>query len=59
MAHHRFVLPESQIVSTARDLGIIFGDRSPEAMHCDRVQAGTKGSKPARKCSKTKTADAK
>ena len=33
VAHHRFVLPESQIVSTARDLGIIFGDRSPEAMH--------------------------
>ena len=59
VAHHRFVLPESQIVSTARDLGIIFGDRKPEEMHCDRVQACTKGTKPARKCAKSKSADAK
>ena len=59
VAHHRFVSPDSQVVSTARDLGIIFGDRSPEEMHSDRVQTGTKGSKPARKCCKSKSAASK
>ena len=59
VAHHRFVSPDSQVVSTARDLGIIFGDRSPDEMHSDRVQTGTKGSKPARKCCKSKSAASK
>ncbi len=59
VAHHRFVSPDSQVVSTARDLGIIFGDRSPEEMHKDRAQASTKGSKPARKCCKSKSAASK
>ncbi len=59
VAHHRFVSPSSQIVSTARDLGIIFGDRSPEDMHCDRVQATNKTTKPARKCCKSKSAESK
>ena len=59
VAHHRFVSTDSQVVSTARDLGIIFGDRSPEEMHSDRVQTGTKGSKPARKCCKSKSAASK
>ena len=59
VAHHRFVCPNSQIVSTARDLGIIFGDRTPEEMHKDRKPASTKGSKPTRKCCKSKAADSK
>ena len=59
VAHHRFVSPDSQVVSTARDLGIIFGDRSPEELHSDRIQTGTKGSKPARKCCKSKSAASK
>ena len=59
VAHHRFVCPDSQIVSTARDLGIIFGDRAPEEMHKDRKQASTKADKPARKCCKSKAADSK
>ncbi len=59
VAHHRFVSPDSQIVSTARDLGIIFGDRTPEEMHKDRIQADTKGSKPARKCCKSKSSASK
>ena len=54
VAHHRFVSPDSQIISTARDLGIIFGDRTPEEMHSDRVQAATPAEKPARKCCKSK-----
>ena len=54
VAHHRFVSPDSQIISTARDLGIIFGDRTPEEMHSDRVQAGKTAEKPARKCCKSK-----
>ena len=59
VAHHRFVQPDSQIVSTARDLGIIFGDRSPEELHADRQQAAATETKPARKCSKSKSADSK
>ncbi len=54
VAHHRFVSPDSQIISTARDLGIIFGDRAPEEMHSDRIQAATPAEKPARKCCKSK-----
>ena len=54
VAHHRFVSPDSQIVSTARDLGIIFGDRTPEEMHSDRRQAETPAAKQARKCCKKK-----
>ena len=60
VAHHRFVNPDSQIISTARDLGIIFGDRSPEELHSDRKKAAaTKAAKPARKCCKSKSADSK
>lgn len=55
VAHHRFVSPDSQIVRTARDLGIIFGDRNPEEMHSDRNQSSTKGTKPSRKCCKSKS----
>ena len=44
----RLVQPDSQIVQTARDLGIIFGDREPEDLH-DRPKAG----KAARKTSKS------
>ena len=54
VAHHRFVNPDSQIISTARDLGIIFGDRAPEEMHSDRAQAAKPAGKPARKCCKSK-----
>ncbi len=54
VAHHRFVSPDSQIISTARDLGIIFGDRTPEEMHSDRIKAETPAAKPARKCCKSK-----
>ena len=54
VAHHRFVSPDSQIISTARDLGIIFGDRTPEEMHSDRAKAATPAEKPARKCCKSK-----
>ena len=59
VAHHRFVSPDSQIISTARDLGIIFGDRAPEEMHSDRTQADTKAAKTARKCCKSKSASSK
>ena len=59
VAHHRFVSPDSQVVSTARDLGIIFGDRNPDEMHSDRVQAGSKAGKPTRKCCKSKSAASK
>ena len=59
VAHHRFVSPDSQVVSTARDLGIIFGDRTPDEMHSDRVQAGSKAGKPTRKCCKSKSAASK
>ncbi len=59
VAHHRFVSPDSQIVSTARDLGIIFGDRNPEEMHSDRNQACTKGPKATRKSCKSKSAASK
>ena len=54
VAHHRFVNPDSQIISTARDLGIIFGDRDPEEMHSDRAQAAKPAGKSARKCCKSK-----
>lgn len=54
VAHHRFVSPDSQIISTARDLGIIFGDRTPEEMHSDRAKADKTAPKPARKCCKSK-----
>ena len=59
VAHHRFVSPDSQIISTARDLGIIFGDRAPEEMHSDRTQADTKAAKTTRKCCKSKSASSK
>jgi hypothetical protein len=59
VAHHRFVSPDSQIVSTARDLGIIFGDRNPETMHSDRNQACTKEPKATRKSCKSKSAASK
>ena len=59
VAHHRFVSPDSQIIGTARDLGIIFGDRSPEELHSDRKQASGKTAKPARKCCKNKTSASK
>ncbi len=59
VAHHRFVSPDSQIIGTARDLGIIFGDRSPEELHSDRKQASGKAAKPARKCCKNKTSASK
>ena len=54
VAHHRFVSPDSQIISTARDLGIIFGDRTPEEMHSDRAKADKAAPKTARKCCKSK-----
>ncbi len=47
VAQRRVVLPDSQIVQTARDLGIIFGDRGPEELHCDRKPA-----KAAKSCKK-------
>ena len=59
VAHHRFVNPDSQIISTARDLGIIFGDRSPEEMHKDRKKACTTEGKSSRKCCKAKSAQSK
>ena len=59
VAHHRFVNPDSQIISTARDLGIIFGDRSPEEMHHDRKRVCSTKKEPARKCCKSKSAKSK
>ena len=58
-AHHRFVDPASQIISTARDLGIIFGDRSPEEMHSDRKKTVPTEGKPPRRCAKSKSAKTK
>ncbi len=45
----RVVQPDSQIVQTARDLGIIFGDRRPEELHCDRIPAKPTGNKGGKK----------
>ena len=59
VAHHRFVDPDSQIISTARDLGIIFGDRIPEELHSDRKKANPKKVKAPGKCAKSKSADSK
>ncbi len=53
VSHRRLVEPNSQIVQTARDLGIILGDRRPDELHSDRKQAAPAKSK-GRKASKTK-----
>ncbi len=45
----RVVEPESQIVQTARDLGIIFGDRGAEKLHSDRQVAAPAAAKSCRK----------
>ncbi len=39
VSQRRMVEPTSQIVRTARDLGIIFGDLGPEELHTDRQPA--------------------
>ena len=54
IARPRMVDAESQIVQTARDLGIIFGDRRPEEVfiHANSEKAET--AKPAAKPRKTK-----
>ncbi len=52
----RLVDPESQIVATARDLGIIFGDRPAEALMSDHKKEEPEGKKPARKACKSKEA---
>lgn len=52
----RLVDPESQIVATARDLGIIFGDRPAEALMSDHKKDEPAGKKPARKACKSKEA---
>ncbi len=48
VATRRFVRPDSQIVSTARDLGIIFGDRMPDELYSHRQTAPEKSAKPTR-----------
>ena len=48
--------PDSQIVATARDLGIIFGDRPAEALMSDHKKEESEGKKPARKACKSKEA---
>ena len=52
----RLVDPDSQIVATARDLGIIFGDRPAEALMSDHKKEESEGKKPARKACKSKEA---
>ena len=54
IAEPRMVTPESHVVQTARELGIIFGDLSPEQMAPKSVQPGTKAGK-ASKCKKCTT----
>ena len=51
IAEPRMVTPESHVVQTARELGIIFGDLSPEQMAPKSVQQGTKAGKSS-KCNK-------
>ena len=52
----RLVDPGSQIVATARDLGIIFGDRPAEELMSDHQKPEPEGKKPARKACKSKEA---
>ncbi|MGN0865055.1 MAG: 6-phosphofructokinase [Akkermansia sp.] len=46
----RLVHPDSQLVRTARDLGIIFGDRAPDQLMSERAMETA--AKAAKKCSK-------
>ncbi|MBR4107172.1 MAG: 6-phosphofructokinase [Akkermansia sp.] len=50
VAHPRFVEPTSHIVNTARDLGIIFGDRSVAELQSEHKKACA-----AKSCKKKKT----
>lgn len=43
----RLVQPESQIIRTARDLGIIFGDRTPDKLMSERAQETLEASRKA------------
>ena len=52
----RLVNPDNQIVSTARELGIIFGDRPAEELMSGYGQEQPEGRKPARKACKSKAA---
>ncbi len=50
VSRRRVVEPLSQVVQTARDLGIIFGDRGPEELHGDlQCAAPAKGRKGCKK----------
>lgn len=51
IAEPRMVTPESHVVQTARELGIIFGDLTPEQMAPKSVQPSTKAGKSS-KCKK-------
>ncbi len=51
----RVVQPDSQVVRTARDLGIIFGDLGPDELHRDH-NAATPAKAPAGKGCKNKAA---
>ncbi len=48
VAQRRLVQPDSQIVKTARDLGIIFGDRGPDELSDHRQKPAAKGNKGKR-----------
>lgn len=54
IAHPRMVKEDSQIVRTARDLGIIFGDRRPDEIYGSKPVETTEAPKTKSKLGKTK-----
>ncbi|MDO5469694.1 MAG: ATP-dependent 6-phosphofructokinase [Akkermansia sp.] len=54
IAHPRMVKEDSQIVRTARDLGIIFGDRRPDEIYGSKPVETTEAPKTKSKPGKTK-----
>ena len=48
IAEPRTITPENHIVRTARELGIIFGDLTPEEMEPKRATAASKGTKTSK-----------
>lgn len=51
VAQPRLVQPDSQIVTTARELGIIFGDRKPDELHPQATVKSCRRGRRATSCS--------
>lgn len=51
VAQPRLVQPDSQIVTTARELGIIFGDRKPDELHPQATVKSCRRGRRASSCS--------